>query len=167
MTEIRKAGTDDIPLIKELTMQVWPQTYIPIVGEEQVAYMLDRFYTREALKGQMKQGHSFIIGYDNGRPVAFASWSAIEPHVYKLHKLYLITGQQGKGVGRSMINHIVNEIRTKEATFLCLNVNRYNLSAKAFYEKVGFTHLTDEDIDIGNGYFMNDHVLSLAIEQTL
>lgn len=164
MTGIRKAGTDDIMLIKELTMQVWPQTYIPIVGEDQVAYMLDRFYTREALMAQMEQGHSFIIGYDGDEPVAFASWSEIEPHVYKLHKLYISTGQQGKGVGRSMISYIVDEIRKEAATFLCLNVNRYNNSAKAFYEKVGFKHVTDEDIDIGNGYFMNDHVLNLAIQ---
>ena len=47
------AGIAHIPLIRELTMQVWPQTYIPIVGEEQVNYMLNRFYTPEALAQQM------------------------------------------------------------------------------------------------------------------
>ena len=163
MTEIRKAGTEDITLIIELAMQVWPQTYIPIVGSEQVVYMLDRFYAPDALKSQVAQGHCFIICYDNELPVAFASWSEIEPRVYKLHKLYIIPGQQGKGIGGVMINYIVDEIRKKDATFLCLNVNRYNNSAMAFYEKNGFRHVTDEDIDIGNGYFMNDHVLSLAI----
>ena len=162
---IRNASTVDIPLIRELTMQVWPQTYTPIVGETQVSYMLSRFYNPEALSTQMDEsGHRFIIGYYDGQPVAFASYSGIEPGIYKLHKLYIILQMQGNGIGRSMIAHIVNEIKSSKALALRLNVNRYNTSAMAFYAKTGFKHFAEEDIDIGNGYFMNDYVLSLDIE---
>jgi hypothetical protein len=41
-------------------------------------------------------------------------------------------------------------------------VNRYN-KAKGFYEKLGFKVIGKEDIDIGNGYLMNDYVMQLEI----
>src|SRR3954463_7247495 len=141
-------------------MQVWPQTYTPIVGEEQVNYMLDRFYNSAALKSQMESGHHFIIGYHGEQPVAFASYSEIAPAIYKLHKLYIITAMQGKGTGRAMIDHIVKELGAANASALRLNVNRYNTAAMAFYERTGFSRFAEEDIDIGNGYFMNDYVLT-------
>ena len=145
-------------------MQVWPQTYTPILGNRQVDYMIDLFYAPEELQKQMEQsGHRFIICYHDREPVAFASWSETEPLIYKLHKIYILPGQQGKGIGRYMIGHIVSEIRSKGATALRLNVNRYNYPAKTFYEKTGFKHFKEEDINIGNGYFMNDHVFSLSI----
>ena len=160
---IKNATVADIPMIRALTMQVWPQTYTPIVGEEQVAYMLEQFYTPESLKKQMEEsGHRFVICRIEGMPVAFASWAEIAPHTFKLHKIYIVQGQQGRGLGWELLNYIVNEIKTAGGTELILNVNRYNLAAKSFYEKAGFRHVRDEDIDIGNGYFMNDHVLSLA-----
>jgi len=165
MLSIKNATTEDIPMIRELTMQVWPQTYTPILGHEQVAYMLNLFYNPESLTKQMTEmGHRFIICYNAEQPVAFASWSETEPLIFKLHKIYILPGQQGKGVGKAMLEHIMQEITTRGATALRLNVNIYNLSAKAFYEKTGFKHLKDEDIDIGGGYFMNDHVLELKVK---
>lgn len=165
MLSIKNASIADIPLIRTLTMQVWPQTYTPILSDEQVAYMLEQFYTPESLEKQMGPlGTQFIICYSDGLPVAFASWAAAEGSIFKLHKIYVLPSQQGKGVGRAILDHIVQDIKAKGAVALHLNVNRYNYAAKAFYEKNGFKHLTDEDIDIGNGYFMNDHVLVFKVK---
>ena len=162
MLSIKNATVADIELIRTLAMQVWPQTYTPILGPDQVAYMLQQFYTPEALAQQMAQGHRFLIGHYEGEPVAFASFSEVAPHIFKLHKIYLLPGLQGRGIGKAMLAYIVTGIKALGATTLRLNVNIHNHAAKAFYERTGFTHLLDEDIDIGHGYFMNDHVLSLA-----
>ncbi|GAA4466104.1 GNAT family N-acetyltransferase [Nemorincola caseinilytica] len=163
--DITAAHTGHIPVIMAITHEVWPPTYVPIIGEAQVSYMLGLFYTPEALTRQITEdGHRFIIGYKEGRAVAFASYSAIEPCIYKLHKLYILPGMQGQGIGRGMIDHIVTEIRQKcMVAELRLNVNIHNAQAITFYNRYGFRHLRDEDIDIGGGYFMNDHVLYLAI----
>jgi diamine N-acetyltransferase len=162
--EIKKAFISDIPLIIELTKRVWPQTYVPIIGAEQVAYMLDIFYSPAVLQKQMEElGHQFVICYADTEPVGFASWSPIDNLVYKLHKLYVLPDCQGSGIGRQLIAHIARDISAQGASVLLLNVNRYNYNAIAFYEKNGFEHYRDEDIDIGHGYFMNDHVLSLKV----
>ena len=126
-------------------MNVWPQTYTPIIGPEQVAYMLALWYTPQALEKQMTESqHLFIICYDNDEPVAFASWNQIETGISKLHKLYVIPGHHGKGIGRFIVGHILNELRLKGIRLLRLNVNRYNHSAIAFYTKAGFSLFKDE-----------------------
>jgi hypothetical protein len=43
-----------------------------------------------------------------------------------------------------------------------LQVARKN-KAKYFYEKLGFTVIATADFDIGNGYFMNDYIMELAL----
>jgi diamine N-acetyltransferase len=164
MPEIKLAGIADIPTIREITMQVWPQTYIPIVGEAQVAYMLGRFYNPKALEKQMTESqHRFTVGYDGEKPVAFASWGEVEPGVCKLHKLYISTDVQGRGFGRAMVDRVVSDVREYGANKLRLNVNIHNTPAITFYEKYGFRKMYDEDIDIGEGFFMNDHVYELDV----
>jgi ribosomal protein S18 acetylase RimI-like enzyme len=164
MLSIKKATEADIPLIRDLTMQVWPHTYTPILGPEQVAYMIGLFYSPEALAKQMQDyHHRFIICYNDNKAAGFASYSGYEPGIFKLHKLYVLPELQGMGIGRFMINNIAGELTGEGVRSLRLNVNRYNTSAIGFYEKTGFKHHMEEDIDIGNGYFMNDHVLELEL----
>ena len=166
MLLIRDATTADIPLIRELAGKVWPQTYIPIVGEAQVAYMLHQFYTPEALAEQMGVGkQQFIIGNIEDCPVAFASFSQMDDENAKLHKLYILPGLQGQGIGRDLLVHIAGRVRKLAANSLLVNVNRYNAPAISFYEKTGFSQFKEEDIDIGNGYFMNDYVMRLALTE--
>ena len=163
MLSIKNATIADIPLIRTLAMEIWPQTYTPIIGVEQVAYMLGLFYSPEQLKAQIEDHHTFLICYDDALPVAFASYAEAEQGKYKLHKLYILPDQQGKGIGKFIVEHLVRDLKARGATTLFLNVNRYNMAAKAFYEKVGFRHAKDEDIHIGEGYYMNDHVLELGV----
>jgi diamine N-acetyltransferase len=160
---IRKAGIEDIPLIRQLTFQVWPQTYSSIISKEQIDYMLDLFYDEAVLKKQIaEEGQEFLIVSENEVPVGFAAFSEIKPSIFKLHKLYVLGSQQGKGTGKLLIQHVHGIIRAKGATALQLQVNRYN-KAKFFYEKMGFMIIEEGDFDIGNGYFMNDYVMQIKL----
>ena len=158
MFTIRKANEEDIPLLRELCLKVWPQTYASILSEEQIDYMLDKMYSPASLRNQMDAGSQFIVVYDEDEPVGFAAYFEKAPSVFKLDKIYVLLSQQGKGTGRFMIDHIVDEIRQRGARALQLQVNRHN-KAKNFYEKLGFVVIDEKDFDIGNGYFMNDYVM--------
>lgn len=155
---LRRAIEKDIPLIRELSFKIWPQTYASILSAAQIEYMLKLMYSEDALLNQMKQKHEFIIINDEKDPVGFASFNLSEPGIYKLHKIYVMPQNQGKGTGKFVINEILKAILRKGGKALQLNVNRNN-KAKAFYEKLGFVVIREEDIDIGNGYFMNDYVM--------
>ncbi|MEO6406991.1 MAG: GNAT family N-acetyltransferase [Ferruginibacter sp.] len=166
MIEIKNATTSDIEIIRQLTFRIWPPTYSEIVGEEQVAFMLELIYSPAALKNQIENlQHRFIIIYEHGEAFGFASYSpksAEQQNVFRLHKLYVLTDQHGKGFGKKLIDHIIADMKLSNATILELNVNRQN-PAISFYKKIGFEIKYSEDIDIGNGYFMNDYVMGFRI----
>ena len=157
---IRFADIDDINTIGFLAQQIWPHAYANILTAGQLDYMLNLFYSPSSLKTQMlEQKHAFIIIEEQEGPLGFASYSRLaDSSTFKLHKLYILANQQGKGLGKAIVDFIVNEIKPQEATVLQLNVNRNN-KAKNFYERLGFTVIKEEDIDIGNNYFMNDYVM--------
>lgn len=159
MLTIRKAGIEDIPLIRELCFRIWPQTYASILTQGQIDYMLEMMYSESSLQRQITEENCrFLIINDNERPVGFASFGPAEPGIFKLHKIYILPDQQGKGTGTYFINHILSVSKTEGASALRLQVNIRN-NAKSFYEKLGFTVLYQCDFPIGNGYVMDDYVM--------
>jgi ribosomal protein S18 acetylase RimI-like enzyme len=158
---IRKAGLIDIPLIRELTFKVWPQTYNGILSKEQIDYMLELMYSEKSLQEQM-QTNEFILVYRANQAVGFASVGIVSPKVYKLHKIYVLPAEQGKGTGKFIIDYLVNAMKHRGVEALELNVNRHN-PAKGFYEQLGFNVKREEDIDIGHGFFMNDYLMEKKI----
>ena len=161
---IRPADLDDINIIGFLAQQIWPDTYGDIVSPEQLKYMLKLIYSPRALRRQMvDEHHQFLIVEQDEEPIGFASWStSADPGVFKLHKIYVLPGHQGKGLGKTLLQFIFETIRPEGATRLRLNVNRYN-KARLFYERIGFAVIGEEDIDIGHGYFMNDFIMEIAV----
>jgi ribosomal protein S18 acetylase RimI-like enzyme len=159
---IRHADTEDINSIGFLAHQIWPATYGHIIAKEQLDYMLQMMYSPESLKKQMQAEHVFLIAELDEEPVGFASYAAAEPGKFKLHKIYVRTDIQGKGLGKALINAVAEEVKEQNAHCLRLNVNRHN-KAKDFYERLGFVVVKEEDIDIGRGYFMNDYVMEKAL----
>jgi diamine N-acetyltransferase len=163
MPEVRKAAIKDIPLIQTLTFAIWPQTYANLLTQDQIDYMLEMMYSEASLQKQMEEdGCNFIIVYDNNEPVAFAAYKPTKPQVWKLEKIYVLASQQGKGTGKFIINYIVDEIKQQDAKALQLQVKRDN-PAQHFYIKLGFTIIDTADFDIGNGYFMKDYIMELAL----
>lgn len=164
MILLRKAKERDLPIIQKIAAITWESTYVPIIGRQQVDFMLEKMYSKGALLGQLMKGDIFLIAELNGKDVAFASYSVEEhqDHVYKLHKLYVLPENHGQGLGKFLINEVVNKVREAGGKTLELNVNRAN-DARDFYERIGFTIKKTVDIAIGNGFFMNDYVMEMVI----
>lgn len=158
--DIRTAELEDINTIGYLAYQIWPIAYKEILTLEQLQYMLNRLYSPASLRAQMiNDHHTFLLAELDEGPVGFASYSkTAQPGVFKLHKLYVQLSIQGKGLGKALLDAVIEEVSALGATTLRLNVNRHN-TAKIFYEKQQFTVIQEEDIDIGNGFLMNDFVM--------
>ena len=163
---IRNATVLDIPLIRTLAKQIWPDAYREILSQQQINYMMNYIYGEAALKRQMASGHQFIIIYNIAIPVGFISFNEVEPGIYKLQKIYILANQQGRGTGKFAVGQVIAAIKPKGAKALLLNVNKYN-KAIGFYEKLGFVTISDEKIDIGQGYFMDDYVMEKKLENSL
>jgi ribosomal protein S18 acetylase RimI-like enzyme len=74
----------------------------------------------------------------------------------------VLPSEQGKGLGKLLIDKAIEIAIAQNQKAIFLNVNKYN-KARFFYEKLGFTIVKDEVIDIGNGYVMDDYVMEVAI----
>jgi len=160
---IRPAAPDDINSIGFLAQQIWPDAYREILSPEQLTYMMKLFYSPDSLLKQMTDDqHRFLIVEQEEEAIGFASWGPAGPGIFKLHKLYVLPGGQGKGIGRAILLFIFDVLRSEGAAALRLNVNRHN-KARLFYEKLGFKVIGKEDIDIGGGYFMNDFIMECPV----
>jgi len=157
----------DFETIRKIAFETWPNAYGKIVTQEQLDYMLDKIYAIDSLQQQQENlGHRFIVAVDeNNYAIGFASFSTYENqnNHHRLHKLYVLPNQQQKGIGKLLLESIYSEIRKKGNGSIELNVNRYN-NALAFYQKLGYEILKEEDIDIGEGFFMNDYVLFKKVQ---
>lgn len=155
---IQAATFNDIRWIQDIVTQTWPVTYTSILSQKQVNYMVDKFYSTSSLAEQMNNGHHFLLASKEFNHIGFASFSHVNENIYKLEKLYVLPSQQKTGAGKALLQIVEKEAKSMGAARLQLNVNRKN-SARGFYEKNGFDIIREEDIDIGNGYFMNDYIM--------
>ncbi|KQO22794.1 acetyltransferase [Flavobacterium sp. Leaf82] len=161
MITITEAKLNDIKLIQEIAHATWPITYGEILSKEQLEYMLDLIYSDEALTNQYnKKEQLFYLISENEINLGFIG---IE-HQYKgeaitkIHKIYLMPETQGKGIGKKVIDEIQKLAIDNNSKALLLNVNRFN-SAFGFYKKIGFEVAEEVNIEIGNGYLMEDYVM--------
>ena len=159
--EIRKATLEDYNTIYDLAHHTWYDTYTKILSLEQVEYMLDMMYSREAIAEQMNvKGHQFLLIAHESVAIGFASYELnYKPDTTKLHKLYVLPNIQGKGAGRLLMAEVEKATLQHGNNKVILNVNRNN-PAFDFYAKCGYTKIGDEDIDIGRGYLMEDYILA-------
>ena len=156
---IRKAAESDISAISELAEKIWWPSYRNIISDEQISFMLNDMYSAESLKEQMGSGIEFLIVEKENLPVAFAGYSLTntENQVYKLHKLYVLPTEQGRGTGRKLIEQVSSLATAKGGKILELNVNRGN-PAHHFYSKIGFDIY--QTIDINYHHFvLNDYIM--------
>ena len=165
LIQVRTATVDDIPLINQLGKQAFYPTYLPFISAEQVDYMFHKMYDAAALLQQMKErGDVFLIAFENEIPLGFAAYQINQaPSQTKLHKLYVLPEIQAKAVGKTLLHAVEDNARVAGQESLLLNVNRYN-KAVGFYKHLGYSIFKEEDIDIGNGYFMNDYEMKKSLK---
>lgn len=163
MNEIKfvKVGKEAIEDIREMAAEVFPITYGHILSENQLTYMIEMMYSVTSLEKQFDDGCEFYICKDDGQNIGFGSFQHFGK-LAKLHKIYFLPNIQGKGYGRLFVNFVAKCAKNNGAAELQLNVNRHN-NAKIFYEKIGFKIVREEDNEIGEGYQMNDYVMSLIL----
>lgn len=170
MINIIKASTDDIPFITGISSVVFRYTYSTILDNEQIEYMMEWMYSTDSLMKQFSEEHVFFIAFKENIPCGYMSIqheesNGIEIDIYHLHKLYVMPTMQGNGVGKLLLEKAFNyagENKDKGYARIELNVNRNN-KAVGFYKRMGMNIVKEGDFPIGNGYYMNDYIMSIEI----
>ncbi|PJJ07491.1 ribosomal protein S18 acetylase RimI-like enzyme [Flavobacterium sp. 1] len=161
MIAISEAAKNDIKTIQNIVYKTWPITYGEILSEEQLQYMLDLFYSEEALTAQFdKKEQLFYLITEEKSTLGFIGieHNYQDENITKIHKIYILPETQGKGIGKFAIEAIEKFALENSSASVILNVNRFN-KALNFYEKIGFKIIDEVNIEIGKGYLMEDYVM--------
>lgn len=150
--------------VQRLAHTIWPVTFKEILSPQQVEYMLNWMYSIEKLESQFDAGHSFYVLVTENKDVGFLGLEHNYPvqDTLRIHKIYLLPATQGLGLGKELIQFTIGEAKRMNFKSVNLNVNRFN-RATEFYKHLGFEIIREEDIEIGNGYLMEDFVMELKL----
>ncbi len=162
MREVTVAA--DAEAVAALARDIWTRHYVPIIGQAQTDYMLDRFQSAPAIAGQIAQGCRYFLAVDGAERLGYLAFVA-EPdgRSVLLSKIYVRGEKRRGGVGRAMLAFVEARCAESGATELWLTVNRRNADAIAFYRRMGFAVTGDRVTDIGGGFVMDDHRMAKSI----
>jgi len=161
--EFVKISKKDIPDLQADARNIWMECFTAIINLEQIEYMLNWMYSKDTIEQEIETGIAdyYFIVHDSIK-LGFCSMGPY-PEIAgraKLHKLYLYQEFCGKGFGSASLLKMLDLARQDGYSTICLNVNKKNISAIKAYERNGFIKEKSVVNDIGNGYVMDDYVMS-------
>lgn len=153
--------SEDIDTLLPLAHHIWHAHYPGIITTQQIDYMLARGYTHEVIHNEIQlQGIIWIIIRDSSTMIGFISVGPYGDGCMKLHKLYLLPEYHGKGIGSLSLAEVELVAKHHNASTIVLNVNKDNQKAICAYQHAGWNVSDEAIIDIGNGYVMNDYIMT-------
>jgi ribosomal protein S18 acetylase RimI-like enzyme len=164
---ITQATRRDGPAISSMAREIWSEHYTPVIGKEQVDYMLEKFQSPEAISEQIDSGYEYYLVRKDGQNVGyFALLPAKAEKKAQLSKIYVHANARRTGVGQRIIAFCERRCAELGLNELWLTVNRHNTGSIAFYKKNGFSRTRKLVQDIGNGFVMDDYVMTKHIDST-
>ena len=149
----------------ELARRIWQEHYTPIIGPGQIEYMLNRFQSPERIWQDINEnGYRYSLVEVDGELAAYmaAKTDNLEYSLF-LSKFYIDKKFRQQGLGRQLLDALVQYCKTNGLNSIWLTVNKNNSQSIAAYQKLGFVQTDSVVNDIGDGYAMDDFVMRLTI----
>jgi ribosomal protein S18 acetylase RimI-like enzyme len=157
----------EIDAIVDLAGTIWHEHYDPIIGPQQVDYMLEQFQSHAAVSAQIAQGYYYHYAKTADLVTGYLA-TIIEPGTDSLliSKIYVEQAARGQGIGGMLLDTAEALGNNHGIASLRLTVNRHNTDSINWYRKKGFVITGEVDADIGNGYYMNDYVMLKQLSES-
>jgi len=157
MVQFKLAKTNlDFKTISVLSKNIWTEHYTPIIGLDQVNYMLEKFQSEIAIQNQINiDSYKYYLIINENTAIGYLSIKNNDDALF-LSKIYIDKSCRGKGFGKIAINFIEEQAKDLNCQKIYLTVNKYNMNSIMAYQKIGFIKTEELVIDIGNGYVMDD-----------
>ncbi len=128
--------------IARLAEEIWHQHFTPIIGEAQVNYMVEKFQSYPALKAQIEQN-----GYE----------------YFQLFSSHTFAGYMGIHQEDDALHFLIELCKERELKKIWLTCNRHNDHTLEVYKHLGFVITDEQAADIGNGFVMDDYILTYSL----
>lgn len=153
----------EIQNVAALAEEIWHQHFTPIIGEAQVNYMVEKFQSYPALKNQIEHdGYEYYSVYTDGK---MAGYTGVHPEddALFLSKLYIKKDFRGRHLATEVFHYLITLCKERGLKKIWLTCNKHNEQTLKIYDHLGFV-ITDEQVaDIGNGFVMDDYILTYQI----
>jgi len=124
---------------------------------------IDHDLTVERINALIASGEGvfFLAGMDGRDPLGFA-YLQFNPSLYSrtrdayLGELYVVPERRGEGMGRAMLEAVLEEARAKDAVHISLGTSVDDTEARGLYESTGFTNLEGGDDGPSMLYYERD-----------
>ncbi len=165
LPNISPAKLEDGNAIRRLAKEIWYLHYPGIITVQQIDYMLNQRYS-------LKKINQLI-----GSPSCTWFKVMIEETMWgfghfeedasirsvKVDKLYVHPKTQGRGFGTTLMRFAETHYGKLGFAKIWLQVNRGNENSIEFYQKAGYEKENEVIIDIGQGFVMDDFIMSKII----
>ena len=149
---------EQVARIAEVAQQVWREYYTPILGERQVAYMLENLQSAKAIAQQIREGLVYYLILKDGEAAGYTAIKPLEGRLF-LSKFYVLAPYRGQGAAKAVVERFKELTRQMGLSGMFLTVNRHNGDSIAAYQKMGFVKEREQVADIGGGYVMDDDIM--------
>ena len=148
-----------------LASEIWHEYYRDLLGEKQIAYMLEKFQSEPALLQEEAEGYRIFWILEEGKaePAGYFMFRLHDPEgKLFLSKLYLRAESRGKGFSRLVFDFLKKEAAGHGLHTIWLTVNKGNATL-GLYEHYGLTVANSTVTEIGNGYVMDDYIMEMPV----
>jgi len=165
-TQIKRVQSPaEINIVADLASTIWNEYYVPIIGQEQVNYMVASFQSVEAIEQQIRTEHQeYYLIFHLAEPSGYISIKPAGNELF-LSKFYILKEKRGTGLGKAGLNFITNRAKELEANAITLTVNKNNINSINAYIKLGFKNTGSVVTEIGAGFVMDDYTMRLDINE--
>lgn len=161
---VKIQSNQQIQQVANLAKRIWQQHFTPIIGEQQVAYMLEKFQSADAIQQQIHQGASYFAAQANQNLLGYMALIPDPAHnKVMLSKLYVTQNERAKGIGKTLLNQAECFSQRLGLNHLWLTVNRHNSQTIQWYQAQGFVIVDEQKKAIGDGFIMDDFIMQKSI----
>jgi RimJ/RimL family protein N-acetyltransferase len=151
-----------ISQIIRLAKIIWWTTYPSFLPESQIQFMLESMYNTDVISTEIENNVSWKFIAFEDVIIGFFSYSKEQGSSLKLHKFYILSEYQRRGIGKLAIDSLLIIAKSEFLSHITVNVNRYNKNAIHAYLKYGFIISKSVDIKF-HDYILNDYIMTYHI----
>jgi diamine N-acetyltransferase len=112
---------DQIAIVENLAREIWIEHYTPIIGKDQVQYMLGKFQSKDAISIQITaEGVRYFLIEEEGRYIGYLGVQSKGEELF-LSKFYIRADERGKGFGKKAVQFLEDIARKLKLKKISLN----------------------------------------------
>ena len=96
-------------------------------------------WSEQSINEEMSKENSvFLMAFEDETPIGYVGLSTILDEGY-MGNLGVVEEYRRKGIGKALMNELINECKAMDSAFVTLEVRASNTPAVKLYESLGFT----------------------------